>query len=92
MKKLQAETGLTFGQWRERLRMQAAMPLLADGLTVETVARRTGYASASSFVAAFHRVVGVTPSRSRSSWRASSRGVRVGSSPSVLRLLDRGDG
>ncbi|MGW3816710.1 AraC family transcriptional regulator [Streptomyces sp. NPDC005046] len=56
-----AETGLTFGQWRERLRMQAAMPLLADRLTVETAARRTGYASASSFVAAFHRVVGVTP-------------------------------
>ncbi|MFB7245172.1 AraC family transcriptional regulator [Streptomyces populi] len=56
-----AETGLPFGQWRERLRMQAAMPLLADGLALEAVARRTGYASASSFVAAFHRVVGVTP-------------------------------
>ncbi|MFD5697346.1 helix-turn-helix domain-containing protein [Streptomyces lasiicapitis] len=56
-----AGTGLPFGQWRERLRMQAAMPLLADGLTVEAVARRVGYASASSFVAAFHRVVGVTP-------------------------------
>ncbi|MFD9907688.1 AraC family transcriptional regulator [Streptomyces sp. NPDC059063] len=56
-----AETGLPFGQWRERLRMQSAMPLLAEGLTVESVARRVGYASASSFVAAFHRVVGVTP-------------------------------
>ncbi|WP_329547676.1 helix-turn-helix transcriptional regulator [Streptomyces sp. NBC_01356] len=56
-----AETGLAFGQWREQLRMQSAMPLLADGLTLETVARHVGYASASSFVAAFHRVVGVTP-------------------------------
>ncbi|WP_306332963.1 helix-turn-helix domain-containing protein [Streptomyces sp. KL118A] len=54
-------TGLAFGQWRERLRMRAAMPLLADGLPVEAVARRVGYASASSFVAAFHRVVGLTP-------------------------------
>ncbi|MEV7884098.1 AraC family transcriptional regulator [Streptomyces sp. NPDC002817] len=56
-----AETGLAFGQWRERLRMQAAMPHLAAGLPVEPVAHRVGYASASSFTAAFHRVVGVTP-------------------------------
>lgn len=55
------ETGLTFGQWRERLRMQAAMPLLADGRTLETTAHHVGYASASSFVAAFHRIVGLTP-------------------------------
>lgn len=56
-----AETGLGFGQWRERLRMQAAMPYLSEGLPIEAVARRVGYASASSFTAAFHRVVGVTP-------------------------------
>ncbi|MFE0179075.1 AraC family transcriptional regulator [Streptomyces sp. NPDC059002] len=56
-----AETGLAFGQWRKRLRMRAAMPLLAEGLPVESVARRVGYASASSFVAAFHRIVGLTP-------------------------------
>jgi AraC-like DNA-binding protein/quercetin dioxygenase-like cupin family protein len=56
-----AETGLTFGQWREQLRMRSAMPLLAEGMTVEAVARRVGYGSASSFVAAFRRVVGVTP-------------------------------
>ncbi|MFG2497069.1 AraC family transcriptional regulator [Streptomyces sp. NPDC048441] len=56
-----AETGLAFGQWREQLRMQAAMPLLAEGATIEAVAARVGYASASSFVAAFHRIVGLTP-------------------------------
>ena len=56
-----AETGLAFGQWRERLRMQAALPYLVEGLPVAAVARRVGYASASSFTAAFHRVVGVTP-------------------------------
>jgi AraC-like DNA-binding protein len=55
------ETGLGFGQWRERLRMQSALPYLAEGLPVESVARRVGYASASSFTAAFRRVVGVTP-------------------------------
>ncbi|MFF8195280.1 AraC family transcriptional regulator [Streptomyces bobili] len=56
-----AETGLAFGQWRERLRMQAAMPHLAAGLPIEAVAHRVGYATASSFTAAFHRLAGVTP-------------------------------
>lgn len=58
-----AETGLSFGQWRERLRMQLAMPLLADGMTVESVAHRVGYGTGSAFVAAFRRTVGVTPRR-----------------------------
>ncbi|MCD7439795.1 helix-turn-helix transcriptional regulator [Streptomyces lincolnensis] len=56
-----AGTGLAFGQWRERARMEAAMPYLAAGLPVEAVAHRVGYATASSFTAAFHRLVGVTP-------------------------------
>lgn len=55
------ETGLAFGQWRQRMRMRAAMPLLAEGLPLEAVAHRVGYASASSFAAAFHHVVGLTP-------------------------------
>ncbi|MFD6433828.1 helix-turn-helix domain-containing protein [Streptomyces venezuelae] len=56
-----AETGLAFGQWRKRLRMRASMSLLAQGLPLDAVAHRVGYASASSFAAAFHHVVGLTP-------------------------------
>ncbi|MEV4232032.1 AraC family transcriptional regulator [Streptomyces bobili] len=56
-----AETGLAFGQWRERPRMQAAMPHLAADLPIEAVAHQVGYATAGSFTAAFHRLVGVTP-------------------------------
>ncbi|MEU2217688.1 MULTISPECIES: AraC family transcriptional regulator [Streptomyces] len=56
-----AETGLPFGQWRTRVRLQAAMPLLAGGATVAATAARVGYASPSAFVAAFRRVVGVPP-------------------------------
>ncbi|MFD7667138.1 AraC family transcriptional regulator [Streptomyces sp. NPDC059788] len=56
-----AETGMPFGQWRTRVRLQAAMPLLAGGATVAAVAARVGYASPSAFVAAFRRVVGVPP-------------------------------
>ncbi|MCD9142709.1 AraC family transcriptional regulator [Streptomyces albireticuli] len=56
-----SDTGLTYGQWRTQLRLQAAMPLLAAGATVSSVARRVGYGSASAFVAAFRRGVGVAP-------------------------------
>lgn len=55
------ETGIGFGRWRERLRVQEAMPLLADGRSVESSALRVGYASASAFIAAFRRTVGLTP-------------------------------
>ncbi len=54
-------TGMTYGQWRTQLRLQAAMPLLAAGATVASVAHRGGYGSPSAFVAAFRRSVGVPP-------------------------------
>ncbi|MGW1071486.1 AraC family transcriptional regulator [Streptomyces sp. NPDC002537] len=56
-----AGTGMTYGQWRTQLRLQASMPLLAAGLPVSAVARRVGYGSPSAFVAAFRRGVGVPP-------------------------------
>jgi len=58
-----AQTGMSFGHWRAQLRMAAALPLLADGMTVTAVAHRVGYGSASAFVAAFRRAVGVPPGR-----------------------------
>lgn len=56
-----AETGVPFGQWRAMLRVQLAMPMLAEGKPVSTVARRVGYGTDSAFVAAFRRVTGITP-------------------------------
>jgi AraC-like DNA-binding protein len=55
------DTGLTFGQWRTQLRLQASLPLLADGMAVGRAAARVGYATPSAFVAAFRRAVGVAP-------------------------------
>ncbi|WP_431265540.1 AraC family transcriptional regulator [Roseateles chitinivorans] len=57
------ETGMSFGAWRLRRRMLAAIELLADGETVTEVAQQVGYESTSSFVAAFHAMFGTTPSR-----------------------------
>lgn len=56
-----AGTGLPFGRWRALLRLQAAMPALAAGEPVASVARHVGYESASAFVAAFRRETGRTP-------------------------------
>lgn len=56
-----AETGMTFGRWRNQLRLRAALPLLAQGVPVVTVARRVGYLSPSAFVAVFRKATGVTP-------------------------------
>jgi AraC-like DNA-binding protein len=56
------DTGLSFGRWRTRLRLSAALADLAVGAPVSTVARAVGYESTSAFVAAFRRETGVTPS------------------------------
>ncbi|MFD9889655.1 helix-turn-helix domain-containing protein [Amycolatopsis sp. NPDC059027] len=55
------ECHMTFGTWRTQVRLRASLPLLAAGLPLAAVAERVGYASASAFVAAFRRAVGVTP-------------------------------
>jgi AraC-like DNA-binding protein len=58
-----AETGLSVGQWRERARLLAALPLLAQGEPVAAVAHRVGYATASAFGTMFRRTLGVSPTR-----------------------------
>jgi AraC-like DNA-binding protein len=59
----QKETGLTFGKWRQQLRLLHALRLLAAGRPVAAVALDVGYESASAFIAMFRRTLGVTPRR-----------------------------
>ena len=56
-----AGTGIPFGRWRTLLRLQAALPALAAGRAVGTVAHQVGYESSSAFVAAFRHETGLTP-------------------------------
>jgi AraC-like DNA-binding protein len=58
-----AETGLTFGRWRQQCRMLAAVARLAEGATVTRVAFDVGYDDVSSFIAAFRATMGTTPAR-----------------------------
>lgn len=57
------DTGLTFGQWRTRLRLQEALYHLAEGHSVTDVAYTLGYDSPGSFVSMFRNALGVTPRR-----------------------------
>lgn len=55
------EVGLSFTQWRQRVRFHNAMEAIVRGEQVGAVARANGYDSASAFSAAFRKAMGVTP-------------------------------
>jgi AraC-like DNA-binding protein len=58
-----AETHLTLGRWRQRLRLIHALRRLATGRSVTHVALDLAYDSPSAFVAMFKRELGTTPGR-----------------------------
>lgn len=57
------ETSMTFGAWRQRLRLVTAVGRLAEGQSVTVVAYDLGYESPSAFIAMFKRNLGQTPGR-----------------------------
>lgn len=58
--------GMTFNEWRQRMRVVEALSLLDRGTKVQEVAQRLGYGDASAFIAMFRRATGESPtSRSR---------------------------
>lgn len=61
--RFRAETGLTFGQWRQQARLMEAVRRLAISQPVSVVAHDLGYRSESAFIAMFRRTLGATPAR-----------------------------
>jgi transcriptional regulator GlxA family with amidase domain len=57
------ETGMSFSQWKQRLRLMRAEEMLMQGTPVTTVAIDVGYGSVSAFISAFQRTYLVTPAR-----------------------------
>jgi AraC-like DNA-binding protein len=57
----QDETGMTFGKWRQQLRLMQAMRLLGEGAKVTHAALEAGYGTPSAFIAAFRKSLGTTP-------------------------------
>lgn len=56
------ETGLSLAAWRRQSRMLASLSLLAEGKSINEVARAVGYESPAAFSAAFRQCFGVPPS------------------------------
>jgi AraC-like DNA-binding protein len=56
------ELGMTFGQWRQQVRLAHAAPMIARGMPLWQVAQQLGYASQSAFTAMFRKTFGSTPS------------------------------
>jgi AraC-like DNA-binding protein len=59
------DTGMSFGQWRQRLRLVMSLDALAAGKSVGAVALSHGYESQSAFIAAFKTAFGRTPGELR---------------------------
>ncbi|AXW61466.1 hypothetical protein CJO94_05375 [Ralstonia solanacearum] len=57
----QAAFGLSFRDWRQQMRLLAAIPLLAAGTPITKVAGDAGYDTPSAFSLMFRRVMGMTP-------------------------------
>lgn len=57
------ETGLSFGEWRARLRAVEGLGRLAGGAPVSQAAASVGYGSASAFSAMVRKALGAAPTR-----------------------------
>jgi len=57
----QEEAGMSFGKWRQQLRLMQAMRFLAEGAKVTHAALEAGYSTPSAFISMFRRALGTTP-------------------------------
>ncbi len=64
-RRCQEVLGMSFNDWRQRLRLLTALELLDEGESVHQVAERLGYSNPSAFIAMFRRLTGTSPSQMR---------------------------
>lgn len=64
-RRCQDELGMSFNEWRQRLKLIAALAMLDDHMPVQAAARQLGYGSASAFIAMFRRLTGNSPMQMR---------------------------
>lgn len=69
------ETGLTFGQWRQQLRLSESIAQLAEGVPVSTIALKLGYQTSSAFITMFKKAMGESPQQYLKTHIAASRSV-----------------
>ncbi|QUM80523.1 helix-turn-helix transcriptional regulator [Moritella sp. 5] len=57
----QKELGMTFTEWRMRVKLFYAIEQLHDGKSVTYIALELGYSTPSAFIAAFRKIMGKSP-------------------------------
>ncbi len=62
-RRFRLETGMSFGQWRQQVRILEALRRLAMNEPVTAVAIELGYDSPSAFISMFKKALGQTPGR-----------------------------
>jgi AraC-like DNA-binding protein len=60
-RRFRLETGLSFGQWRQQIRILEALRRLGMKEPVTTVSIELGYESTSAFISMFKKALGKTP-------------------------------
>lgn len=61
-RRFQQSTGMTFGRWRQQLRLMSSLTLLLQGVPITQVALASGYDSHSAYTTAFRKQFGQPPS------------------------------
>ncbi len=64
-RRCQRDLGMSFSEWRQRLRLVSALSMLDAKMPVQSVALELGYSTSSAFIAMFHRMMGTTPEEFR---------------------------
>lgn len=64
-RRCQRDLGMAFSEWRQRLCLVGALPMLDANMPVQSVALELGYSTSSAFIAMFHRMMGITPEEFR---------------------------
>lgn len=60
-RRFQSCLGMSFNEWRQRLKLVASLPLIEEGRPVQEIASELGYNSPSAFIAMFRRQTGTSP-------------------------------
>ncbi|HEY0294722.1 MAG TPA: helix-turn-helix transcriptional regulator [Bordetella sp.] len=64
-RRCQEQLGMSFNEWRQRLKLVSALALLDEGEPVFRIAQRLGYGNASAFITMFRRMTGTSPMQAR---------------------------
>lgn len=64
-RRCQDDLGMSFNEWRQRLKLVCALASLEAGRPVREIARQLGYSNASAFIAMFRRLTGTSPTQMR---------------------------